>query len=98
MAFNDTFLSLPDPDLVMAKPDTFHVPDEAHILYALIGALIARVTDQTFPAFITYVSRMPPEFMVMAMRNVIVAHGQLTQTKAFVDWAGSAGARALFTR
>jgi len=98
MAFNDTFMSVPDPDIVFAKPSTFHVPDEAHILYALIGALIARVKPDTFPAFITYVSRMPPEFMVMAMRNVITAHGQLTQTKAFVDWAGTAGAKALFSR
>lgn len=98
MAFNDTFLSLPDPDLVLAKPATFHVPDEAHILYALIGALIARVKQDSFEAFITYVSRMPPEFMVMAMRNVITAHGQLTQTQAFTKWAGTAGAKALFSR
>jgi len=98
MAFIETYLSLPDPDLVLAKPDTFHVPDEAHILYALIGALISRVKEATFPAFITYVSRMPPEFMVMAMRNVITAHGQLTQTTAFTKWAGTAGARALFSR
>jgi hypothetical protein len=98
MAFNETFMSLPDPDLVLAKPATFHVPDEAHILYALIGALISRVNDQTFEAFITYVTRMPPEFMVMAMRNVITAHGQLTQTAAFTKWAGTAGAKALFQR
>jgi hypothetical protein len=98
MAFNDIYMSVPDPLIVFAKPSTYHVPDEAHILYALIGALIAAVTADTFPAFITYVSRMPPEFMVMAMRNVITAHGQLTQTKAFVDWAGTAGAKALFSR
>ena len=98
MAFNDTFMSLPDPLLVLAKPATFHVPDEAHILYALIGALIAHVDKDSFQAFITYVSRMPPEFMVMAMRNVITVHGQLTQTDAFVQWAGGQGARALFTR
>ena len=98
MAFNDTYLQLPDPLLVLAKPTTFHVPDEAHILYALIGALIAHVDKDSFPAFITYVSRMPPEFMVMAMRNVITVHGQLTQTDAFIQWAGGPGARALFTR
>jgi hypothetical protein len=98
MAFNETFLSLPDPDLVFAKPDTFHVPDEAHILYALIGALIARVTDQTFQSLVTYGQRMPPEFMVMMMRNVIIAHPQMTQTSAFTTWAGTAGAKALFSR
>lgn len=98
MAFNDTFLQLPDPMLVLAKPSTFHVPDEAHILYALIGALIAHVEADNFKAFITYVSRMPPEFMVMAMRNVITVHGQLTQTNAFIEWAGGAGAKALFSR
>lgn len=98
IAFTETFASLPDPDLVFAKPDTFHVPDEAHILYALIGALISRVTPETFPAFVTYAQRMPPEFMVMAMRNVIIAHAQLTQTSTFTTWAGTAGARALFSR
>jgi hypothetical protein len=98
MAFNETYLQLPDPDMVMAKAETYPVPDEAHILYALIGALIARVSDKTFSAFITYVQRMPPEFMVMAMRNVITAHGQLTQTEAFTKWAGTAGAKALFSR
>jgi hypothetical protein len=98
MAFIETFRQLPDPDLPLAKPDTYPVPDEAHVLYALIGALFARVTDKNFAAFITYVSRMPPEFMVMAMRNVITAHGQLTQTDAFTQWAGTAGARALFSR
>jgi DNA polymerase III delta prime subunit len=98
MAFRETYQSLPDPDLVFAKPATFHVPDEAHILYALIGALIARVEDSTFPALITYGQRMPPEFMVMLMRNVIIAHPQLTQTSAFTTWAGTAGAKALFSR
>ena len=98
MAFNDTYLSVPDPDLVFAKPDTYHVPDEAHILYALIGALIARVDDKSFQAFIVYVTRFPPEFMVMAMRNVITAHPSLTQTSAFVKWAGTTGAKALFQR
>jgi hypothetical protein len=98
MAFNDTFLKLPDPDLVFAKPATYHVPDEAHILYALIGALIARVDETTFAAFVTYVQRMPPEFMVMAMRNVITAKPQLTQTNVFTQWASTAGARAMFAR
>jgi ATPase family associated with various cellular activities (AAA) len=98
MAFNETYLSLPDPDLVLAKPSTFHVPDEAHILYALIGALVARVDETTFPALIIYAQRMPPEFMVMLMRNVITAHGQLTQTDAFTNWAGTSGAKALFAR
>jgi hypothetical protein len=36
--------------------------------------------------------------MVMAMRNVITAKGQLTQTEAFTKWAGTAGAKALFAR
>jgi len=98
MAFNETYMQLPDPDLVLAKPDTYHVPDEAHILYALIGALIARVRPETFQAFVTYITRMPPEFMVMAMRNAITANGQLTQTTAFTKWAGTAGAAALFQR
>jgi hypothetical protein len=98
MAFIETFESLPDPDLVLAKPGTFHVPDEAHILYALIGALIVRLDDTNFGAFVTYVSRMEPAFMVMAMRNAITARPQLTQTKAFTDWAGTAGSKALFSR
>jgi hypothetical protein len=98
MAFNETYLQLPDPDIVLAKPESYPVPDEAHILYALIGALIARVDTTSFPAFIAYVQRMPPEFMVMAMRNVITAKGQLTQTEAFTKWAGTAGAKALFAR
>jgi DNA polymerase III delta prime subunit len=98
MAFNETYLQLPDPDLIFAKPGTYPVPDEAHILYALIGALIARVKPDTFPALVEYGVRMPPEFMVMMMRNVITAHPQLTQTDTFTKWAGTAGARALFSR
>ena len=98
MAFNETFLQLPDPDVVFAKAATYPVPDEAHILYALIGALIARVDPDTFAAFVTYVQRMPPEFMVMAMRNVITAKPVMTQTDTFTQWAGTAGARALFAR
>ena len=98
VAFNETYTKLPDPDLVLQQAATYHVPDEAHIKYALIGALVHRVDVDNFPAFLTYVSRMDDAFMVMAVRNAITAKPETLATQAYNEWAASKGAKALLGR
>lgn len=63
---------LPDVDLLLASPATAKVPTEPAVLYALVGALSERMRgkdNKVAKAFVTYASRLPAEFSVLAFRD-----------------------------
>lgn len=89
VAFLKVWRSLPSPDAVFLNPTTSPVPDNAATLYAICGALARKVTGQTMPALVTYLSRLPPEFGVMAMKDVTTRDPGLPATPAFIAWASA---------
>jgi hypothetical protein len=86
---------LPNPDVVLMKPDKHEVPEEASIRYALAGALAHRATVDNFDAVMTFAKRMPPEFGVLIVLDSIRKTPELQNTKAFMDWAVKEGAKVL---
>lgn len=79
--------SLPDPDKVLANPTTSEVPDDLATLYALCGALAARVTENNMANLITYCERIKEEFQVLCINDAVSRNSFLANTKPFVDWA-----------
>lgn len=84
-AFLQTFRELPDPDMILSDPANFKVPTELHILYALAGAIAHRATPENFEAVSTFVQRMPPEFMILVVRDAIKINPAIENTKACVQ-------------
>jgi len=79
--------SLPDPDSVIANPDTADVPSDPMTLYALAGALAERATEDNLANVIKYLGRLPGEFCVLALTLTVKSKPQLVTTGAFTQWA-----------
>jgi MoxR-like ATPase len=86
LAFVRIYRDLPDPRAIVAAPDTSPVPGEPSVLYALCGALAetARTAAaNTLDAIAKYLTRLPAEFAVVAMRDALaVQPAILTQPSA----------------
>jgi hypothetical protein len=85
-AFVKMARTLPDPDLILLRPDEVKVPKEPSTLYALCGALATKATDQTFGNIVKYSNRLPSEFSVMLIVDCITHNKALVKTKPFVEW------------
>lgn len=85
--YQKIYKNLPDPDAVLAAPDTAVVPTELGTLYALCGALAHRATRKNMTNFIKFCSRLAPEFQVLAVRDACVRDAELLDTAAFTNWS-----------
>lgn len=95
LGFLKIYRQLPDPDVVLMKPDTHEVPSDPATLYALTGALAHRASDTNAERVLTYGKRMPPEFCVLLVRDAVAKSPKFQKTKAFRDWAITDGAKIL---
>lgn len=86
---------LPNPDTILLNPDKAEVPTDPATLYALSGAMAHRSTANNFDRVMQYAKRMPPEFMVLVVRDAAKLDPSITSTKAFTSWAMSEGAKVL---
>lgn len=94
-SFMRMFRKLPDVDAVLKKPDTYPVPDEPSVRYALAAALAHRANKDNFQKVVTFARRLPPEFTVFTLLDSIRRDPSLQNTQAFTDWAVSDGAKVL---
>ncbi len=95
MAYVKIFRTLPNPDAILLNPKKAEVPDEPATIYALCGALVARVTPDNFGRAMDYIKRLPPEFSVLFVKDCITRCPDVTQTKEFIRWASNEGADLL---
>jgi len=91
LAFLKIFRNLPNPDAILLNPKKEKVPTDAATQYAICGALIARVNEDSFGKIMEYIKRMPPEFSVLFVRDAISKCNDIATTKAFIDWASKEG-------
>jgi hypothetical protein len=96
--FLQTYRELPNPDLILSDPHRHPVPTEVHILYALSGALAHRASPENFGAIIDFACRMPPEFMVLVVRDASRVCPAVEDTAAYTKWAVGPGKDALLGR
>lgn len=81
--------TLPSPDAILMNPDTAPVPDKGNVLYALVGALARKVTENSIDNLVKYLGRIPPEFGVVCMKHATAANAKLTSTAAFIAWSSA---------
>lgn len=101
LAFLKIYRNLPNPDAILLNPKKAEVPDDPATLYALTGALVARVTDANFGRALDYVKRYKiqgdsaPEFQVMFVKDAMAKCPDVCNTKEFINWASKEGASLL---
>lgn len=85
--FKRIYMSLPDVDSILLDPAGADVPQDPATLYALTGALARKATKDNFDRVSKYLSRMSPEFNVMATKDAIRLQPTIKHTRSFVEWA-----------
>jgi len=95
MSFLKMYRKLPSPDAVIMQADTYPIPNEPSVLYALAGALAHRATVHNLDRITAFSKRMPAEYEVLLLLDAIRKTPMLQSTKAFTDFAITRGAKVL---
>ena len=87
VGFLKIYRKLPNPDAILLNPDTADVPSDPATLYALSGAISSRISQANIDRAVTYLTRCPAEFSVLAMSMAVRRDPSVTSTKGFIDWS-----------
>lgn len=90
--FLKIFEDLPDFDEIKRNPDTCELPTKPDVTYAVVAKIMQVATKATFPKFYKFVKRLPPDYLVMMMRDM--SHnkqrcGWLSRTPEWKDFCSS---------
>ena len=87
LAFERIYKTLPSPDAIIMATDTAPVPTDPATIYATIGALTRKATAATVDALMIYANRLPAEFGMLMIRDMLRTQPQLASTRAYIAWA-----------
>lgn len=76
-------ITLPE---ILANPASVPVPKDIGTIYAIIGLLASGITHDTADQIITFLDRLPSEFQMIGMKQIIFRDASLTRQKAVSDW------------
>lgn len=86
LAFCKIHDDLPKIPQITAHPETAKVPNEPSILYALTGSIGSNATPDNIVPLMKYVDRLPVEFQVVTLREVVRRNKALMSTPAIQSW------------
>lgn len=78
---------LPTLEQIVKDPQGTHIPEERDVLFALMASLASKLGTKTLAAGIEYISRCPPEFAVMAMKDLVKKCPDIGTEPAFKAWS-----------
>lgn len=87
VGFIRVWASLPSIDSILLSPTTAAVPKEPAALYAIATALATRATPQNAGRVIKYLGRLPEEFSVLGVRDIMRSRPQAANCAEFIRWA-----------
>lgn len=86
-SFLDMYAQLPSLDAILLDPTGSSVPEKPAALFAVASGLARKATPQNLDRINAYLSRLPKEFEVMAIRDAHRINKGITSCAAFVAWA-----------
>lgn len=95
IGFCKIYTELPTIQQVMSNPEGIRISDEPSILYALTGSIASHANDKTIDKLMAFVLRLPKEFQVVCLREVVRRDDSLLQSQPVRDWV-SVNATELF--
>lgn len=87
VGFMQVWHKMPSIDGILIDPQGAQVPDDAATMFAVSAALASRAVPDNMDAITSYISRVPPEFSVLTIKDTQRRNPQCMMTKAFVKWA-----------
>ena len=82
---------LPKIQDIVSDPKGTTLPSEPGTLFALTGSLAHHATKENVSAILEYAERMPPEFQVVCLRELIRRNKSLMSSPAVQKWLAKAG-------
>jgi len=82
--------ALPDIDATLANPAKAKIPmpdENVAATYAFCGAIARRATKKNMAAVITLANRLPGDFSVLLVKDIIKLNKSLAGTEAYNEWA-----------
>ena len=86
LGFCKIHLDLPKLSEIIQSPTTISVPTEPSILYAMTGALGANANEENVSPLMKYITRLPVEFQVVTLREIVRRNKKLIQNEAVRSW------------
>ena len=77
---------LPTIDTITRSPDTVPVPTEPSVQWATAGMMGAYMEDTNASNLMKYVVRLPKEFQIFALRDVIRRNEKMLEHDALAQW------------
>lgn len=90
-SFLDIYKDLPNIDQIMLAPDKVPVPTEPAVLYAVSGAIAARINDMNASNAFSYIKRLPAEISVACVKDTVTKKPAITSTRGYIEWATANG-------
>lgn len=86
LSFLRIFRDLPNPDVVLLNPESANIPDNPATLYAICGALSRKANDNNIDRVLRYSQRLPREFDVLLVTDVLKRDSSLASTRSIIEW------------
>lgn len=87
MGFRKIYTELPDVNAMLKAPTKATIPTTPAVQYALTAKLLSMVDEKAFPKIYKVMNRLPPEFMIMFMKDAAKRYKWLSSTGEFQDFA-----------
>lgn len=86
IVFCQIYSKLPTIQSIVAAPDVVAVPTEPSILFALTGAIGNFANEDTITSLMVFINRLPIEFQVVTLRDIVRRKKELLQNPAVLKW------------
>jgi len=84
--FMKVFRELPSIDAIIMDPDSAPVPTDPSAQYAVVAALVGKVSKQNVKRIFQYGYRMPGPFSILLAKDSIRKDKEIQHTKTFIEW------------
>ncbi len=85
--FMKTWQELPDPQEIIAHPDTVQIPADPAVLFAICELMGRIATMDNREKLLCFADRLPSEFSVLLVREAVRHCAELAGSEDFARWA-----------
>lgn len=85
--FMRVYQDLPNIAAILTDPDNADVPTQPEALYAVVSALVSKITRDNCNRVLKYANRLPEDFSVLLVRDGVRKEPKIQNTKGYIKWA-----------
>lgn len=87
VGFIKVYKELPNINAILVSPKDVDVPKDPAALYAVVSALVGKITEDNANRVLKYADRLPSDFSALLVRDSIRKEPAVQNTKGFIRWA-----------